>query len=91
MVVAYAHLIREILELDGCSNWLEPLGEMVQWMATDDLKQMEAGVELFLVLFQEAGGSQLHKLASAMLPKLFHMFAQPEVPPLVMAADRAVP
>ena len=91
MVEAYAYLIREVLQLDGCANWLEPLGEMVRWMATDELKQMEAGVELFLVLFQDAGNSQLYRLAPSMLPKLFHMFAQPEVLCSCNEAQRAVP
>jgi hypothetical protein len=35
MVDAYAYLISDILQLDGAANWLDPLSEMVNWMATD--------------------------------------------------------
>jgi hypothetical protein len=47
---------------------------------------MEAGVEFFLLIFQDGVNSQLYKLAPAMLPKLFHMFAQPEVTSYITVA-----
>jgi hypothetical protein len=52
---------------------------------------MEAGVEFFILIFQEGVNTQLYKLAPAMLPKLFHMFAQPEVILCVILAVLSVP
>lgn len=44
IVEAYTVIIRDMISVDGVTNWLEPLGQLVKWMATDDIKQMEAGV-----------------------------------------------
>lgn len=40
VVEAYAILVKDLLVFDGVTNWLEPLSELVKWMAADEPKQM---------------------------------------------------
>lgn len=34
-ISALALLIREIIEIDSLDPWLEPLGELLKWVASD--------------------------------------------------------
>lgn len=52
-VGALALLAREIIEMDGAEPWVEPLGELIKWAASEELPAMLAGIEFFISLFRE--------------------------------------
>jgi hypothetical protein len=44
VVQALGLLIREIVEVDGLEPWMEPFGELLKWMASEDHEVVEAGI-----------------------------------------------
>lgn len=78
-------LVREVLEIDGVEPWVEPLGELMKWAASDELSPMRAGIEFFLYLLKETAHTRsnceggLYRLAPVLLERLFGVFASQEL------------
>ena len=79
IVEAYALIIRDIITEDGIEGWVEPLQQLIKWAEGEEPTTMEAGVDFFLTIFQDAVNTQLYKLSSTLLPALFQMFAVSDV------------
>lgn len=46
-------LIREIIEIDSIDPWLEPFGELLNWVSSDESAIVEAGIEFFIFILKE--------------------------------------
>jgi hypothetical protein len=75
IVEAYALIIHDIITEDGVEGWIEPLEQLIKWAEAEEPKTMEAGIDFFLTIFQDAVNTELYKLSKILLPSLFQMFA----------------
>ena len=74
-------LIREIIEIDSIDPWLEPFGELLNWVSSDESAIVEAGIEFFIFILKETPYNKpntelpLHKMAAPLLQTLYQLFA----------------
>lgn len=51
-IQALGLLIREMIEIDSIDPWLEPFGELLSWVSSDESAIVEAGIEFFIFVLK---------------------------------------